>query len=708
MKFKSILFAIIGASALLVAAYCPKKNSPPEGKDAILETTLLEIMKAAHFSPQAIDDAFSKKVYKQYMSHLDAGRRFLTQEDVNQLKVYENLLDDEANAGNFDFFNLSYKLLNEAIIKSEGHLASALASPIDFNKIESVELDGDKKPWAKNDGELRDLWRKSIKYDVMVRIIGKMEEREKGNEKLKGKSDGQLQTDALTEVTKSWNDYFKRVKKLKRSDRLTTFLNSIMSTYDPHTEYFEPVAKQDFDISMSGRLIGIGARLQSDPDGEFTKVSEVIIGGPAWKQKELQEGDLIMKVAQGEKEPVEVSGMELADVVQMIRGKESTEVRLTVKKKADGSIKIVPIIREEVIFDEGFVKSLIIQDSSSTDKIGYIKLPKFYADFEKADGHQCAADVEIEIEKLKKENVKGIVIDLRNNGGGSLTEVVKMSGFFVEKGPIVQVKAKSTKPEVLTDEDESVQYSGPLVIMVNEFSASASEIMAAALQDYGRAIIVGSKTYGKGTVQRFIDLDRAYRGGEDVKPLGQVKLTIQKFFRINGSSTQLKGVVPDIALPDNYTEIKVGEADTDYPMPFTSIQPVTYNQGVVSLAKMPEIIKRSNDRVKANPTFGLIADNAKRIKNQREATTYPLNMKEFKAYETKQKAELKKYDDIRKPIAGFKAYNMAGTLEAMGKDSSKIGRNTEWVKDVSKDIHLYETLSIMRDLIMNSGVASKN
>ena len=322
---------------------------------------------------------------------------------------------------------------------------------------------------------------------------------------------------------------------------------------------------------------------------------------------------MITKVAQGDKDGVDVAGMDINEVVSMIRGQLNTEVRLTVKSKADGKIKTINIIREEVIIDEGYAKSLVIQANKDSEKIGYIKLPKFYADFEKEDGHQCAEDVEVELEKLKKANVKGIILDLRNNGGGSLRDVVKMSGYFIEQGPIVQVKNRSDKPEVLNDTDPSVQYNGPLVVMVNEFSASASEILAAALQDYGRAIIVGSNTYGKGTVQRFFDLDRAVnrgnsgglvdKDGKSIGALGNLKVTIQKFFRINGGSTQLKGVTPDIILPDSYMEVPVGEKDNEHPLAWTQINPVKYSQSVVDMKRLPQIVANSQKRVEKNPVF---------------------------------------------------------------------------------------------------------
>ena len=386
--------------------------------------------------------------------------------------------------------------------------------------------------------------------------------------------------------------------------------------------------------------------------------------------------------------------------------KLGTEVRLTVKKKADGSTKVISIIREEVLIDETYAKSLILQADGSSDKIGYIHLPKFYADFDKADGRQCAEDVEVELEKLKKSDVKGIILDLRNNGGGSLRDVQKMAGFFIEKGPIVQVKNREGKPEVLNDDDDAVQYSGPLVIMQNEFSASASEIMTAAMQDYGRAIIVGSNSYGKGTVQRFFSLDRAIKGNDDVKPLGDVKVSIQKFFRVNGGSTQLKGVKPDITLPDNYEDVKVGEESNDYPMAWTQINPVKYGQSVIDLKYLPSIAARSNERVKKNETFKLINENAKLVKSRKDNSRYPLNLTEYRAYEQKQKEFSKKIDGLRKPIPTFSAENLIDDKMDIKKDSTKIKTNEAWLKDVSKDIHLYETVQIMKDLIQNAKVAA--
>lgn len=713
MKFRNAFLITAISATALVAALCPKPT--PADKEAVLMQAINTALTSFHYSPQQMTDEFSKKTFKLYLDRADGGRRFFTQQDVDALQPYETQLDEQLKASDLTFFNKSVELLEKGMGKAEIAYQKALTMPIDFTKKESVELDGDKKPYAKDDAELADMWRKMVKYEVMTRLAGKLDDKDKGKEAVKDKSEAELQKTALSEMTKQYNDYFKRIKKQKRSEHLSTYLNAAINVFDPHSEYFEPIDKQNFDIGMSGRLIGIGARLQTDLESDYTKVTDVTIGGPAHKQGELKEGDLIMKVAQADKEAVDVGGMDLNEVVSMIRGKLATEVRLTVKAKSDGKVKIVSIIREEIVIDEGFVKSLIVQADQNSERIGYIKLPKFYADFDNDNGHQCAEDVEMEIEKLKKSNVKGIILDLRNNGGGSLRDVVKMAGFFVEEGPMVQVKGRYDKPDVLNDTDPSVQYSGPLVIMVNEFSASASEIMAAAMQDYGRAIIVGTPTYGKGTVQRFLKLDRAVNRGsnsgelvdKDGKPmgsLGDLKVTIQKFFRVDGGSTQLKGVTPDIILPDSYMEVPVGEKDNEHPLAWTQISPVKYSQSVVDLKKMSQIVANSQKRIEKNPTFTAYRDNAKRMKAQRDNSEYPLNIKEYRALEAKRDAEIDKFKAAIKPIESLVAENIADDLTALNaaNDSSKIIRNREWMKDVKKDAHLYETLLVVRDLIQNA------
>ncbi|MPT34768.1 MAG: tail-specific protease, partial [Flavobacterium sp.] len=397
-------------------------------------------------------------------------------------------------------------------------------------------------------------------------------------------------------------EYFGFVQELDRDDWFSVYLNAIVERFDPHTFYFAPDDKEKFDISISGSLEGIGARLQKKND--YTEITELIPGGPAWRGKQLEQGDVIMKVAQGNAEPVDVVGMRLDDVVKKIKGKKGTEVRLTVKK-VDGTIKVIPIVREVVEIEETYAKSSIVKKGDMT--YGIINLPKFYIDFENKDKRDAFKDVAQEIERLKKQNVQGIVMDLRDNGGGSLQTVVDMVGLFIDQGPVVQVKSANGKKEVLYNKQSKVHWDGPLVVMVNNFSASASEIFAAAIQDYKRGVVIGSKhTYGKGTVQNVIDLNQFIRSNP-YGDLGALKTTTQKFYRVNGGSTQREGVLSDIVMPDRYSYIDMGERDIDNAMPWDKIDPANY-QPVKGL-DFTAAIAKSKERMATNEQFKLIDEN---------------------------------------------------------------------------------------------------
>ncbi|MFZ4544914.1 MAG: carboxy terminal-processing peptidase [Saprospiraceae bacterium] len=708
-----IIGSVITAVGILFATSFTMKNrgGDPKEKEAMIVQTLISGLTNMHYSPKVIDDKFSKEVYHLYLDRLDNARRFFTQQDIAQLQKFQTLIDDETNAASYEFFDLSLQLLDKQLNTTQGYYREILAQPFDFSKDESIELDGKKHEYAKNDTELKDFWYKLLKYEVLNRIVDKEEAQDKGEKDENGvvptkKTTQELEIDARKDVLKTFDDWYKRMFKSKRMDRLSDYLNCITNVYDPHTGYFEPKDKEKFDQDMSGKFEGIGARLQQE--GEYVKVNEIIAGGPAWKQKELEVGDVIMKVAQANNEAVDIAGMDMDDAIKLIKGKKDTEVRLTVKKKTDGKTKVIVIIRDEVILEETFAKSLILSTNDGKEKIGYIKLPRFYADFENSNGSSCARDVATEVEKLKKENVKGLIIDLRNNGGGSLRDVVQMSGLFIKEGPIVQVKSREVKPEVLRDYDKEVQYDAPLIILVNQGSASASEIMAAALQDYGRAVIVGAKgTYGKGTVQRFIDLDRTISGHSDIKPLGEVKLTIQNFYRINGGSTQLRGVTPDIILPDNYNYLKVGEIENEHPLQWTEIAPATFEK-TGSIKDLNKLKAASEARVRKNATFAKIEENAKRLKKRRDITKYSIEYKKHKKYDEELTAEAKKYEDMLKEIPDFVLDNPTPDKSKIESDSIYVARNQDWFKNVKKDIQLYESLNIIYDMIrQNSDSAGK-
>ncbi len=703
MKFKGPVFFSIMLVGLLVSAFHPLQTVDNAQKEAILMQSLLEGLKQLHYRPQKIDDNFSQKVYDLYLDRLDPARRWLTQKDVDQLQPFALQLDDEAAQGSFEFFDIALQLYEVGFEKSRRYYQEILDQPFDFTKQETINLDMEERPFAKDDAELKEYWRKSLKYDVLSRVYNAMKDQEEqkdqeSQEEGEGKKTfAELEAEARKEVLKNFNDWYERIAKERRADHLSDYLNAITSTYDPHTNYFLPKDKENFDISMSGTLEGIGARLQTE--GQYTKVSSIVPGGPAWKGKDLEVDDKIFMVAQGDEEPVDVTGFRIDDVVKLIRGKKGTEVKLTVKK-LDGDTEIITITRDVVLLDEGYAKSALLDLPSVAKNVGYIRLPRFYADFNRRGGRSCATDVAREIQKLKENGVEEIILDLRNNGGGSLRDVVRMSGLFIEEGPIVQVKARGMDPDILRDTDPRVQFDGKLMVLVNSYSASASEILAAALQDYDRALIVGTgkSTFGKGTVQRFFDLDNALRGNSDIKPLGEGKLTIQKFYRVDGGSTQLRGVTPDIVLPDRFFELETGEQEAEYAMPWTEIAPVRYGQDVYRVKNRKELAAKSAERVEGNETFQLVAEDAKRLKSQRDDTIFSLDYDGYKGQRQQRQAEADQYKDLMTDIEALRIQNLPEDLESINSDESKVARNDEWIKNLKKDVYLEEALYILADM----------
>ncbi len=695
-----IIAAVTGVLAYLGLAFYRQPEN--EDKEKLILQAVMQLLTNYHFKAMPLDDTFSHKLYDTYLDRLDGMKRFLTMEDLDLMDDFRDSLDNSLEVPNMNlrFFDLSIDRIDKAISKTRLYYPEILSHPFNFTIKDSIETDGTKRHFAKNDAELKELWRTYLKFETLSRLSDKMRDQDALTEEPEGgrKSEAELEEAARADVKKDFDSWFERLDKVRREDRYELYINCITNVFDPHSDYLNPKEKEDFDINMSGRLEGIGARLQMD--GDYTKVVAIIPGGPAWKEKELEVDDKIFKVQQeNQAQPVDVTGWVVDEVVGLIRGPKGTKVTLTVRK-ADSSVREITIIRDEVMLDEGFAKSAIIGLDGEVGDIGYITLPKFYADFENPDGRSCAQDVAIEIEKLKKANVKGIVLDLRNNSGGSLNDVVQMSGLFIKDGPIVQVVGRNNVPTILKDKDDDVLYTGPLVVMVNTQSASASEILAAALQDYRRAIIVGGKsTFGKGTVQRFFDLDKVVQGEDALKPLGDVKLTLQKFYRINGGSTQLKGVIPDINLPDNQEYIDSGEKELDYPMEWTEIPPIPYSQDIVDLSNIDDLKRKSEARVAANPVFTKIEANAQRIKEITSETEVPLELDDYRALEMLRDEESKAFKKIFTPIDGLKSHNLAMDMPTIEADSSRIGRNQAFLELLGKDVYIEETLHIMKDLM---------
>lgn len=699
MIYKSSILVAIVLGFLGFKSLQNGHSTPPgDSKESLIITSLLNYVEQVHFDPKPIDDKMSKFVFKNYLERIDGGKRYFTQSDIDLLKKYELSIDDETNARTFEFFNQSLTLLDKRLAQVEGFYNEIIDQPFDLNQNKIIELDEEKKPFAKDDAELKEYWKEFLTYEVVSRLDRKIEEQDKKEDKTSPKkSQKELEQEVIKDIKKTFGDWFGRLKKLRRSDRFESYVGSITNYFDPHTDYFSPKEKQDFDINMGGKLEGIGARLQQE--GDFIKISSIITGGPAWKGKELAEGDLILSSAQEGKEPVDLTGMRVDDAVQHIRGKKGTKVTLNIKK-VDGTVKTITIVRDEVIIDESFARSAIIEIPGVINNVGYIKLPKFYSSFEKEDGNSCAADVAKEVEKLKENKVNGIILDLRNNTGGSLNDVVDMSGLFIEQGPIVQVKSRQAKPYLHMDRDDKVQYDGPFIILVNAMSASASEIIAAAMQDYKRAVIVGGNTFGKGTVQRFFDLDKAIGGNDELKPLGEIKMSVQKFFRVNGGSTQLKGVTPDIVLPDNYMYIDAGEKEYENAMPYTEIPPQPFSQNVAVIENMKTLKEKSAQRVKADKRFADVEKNAKRFKDNKDDTKSSLSLAAYSQKMDMLEKEAKQYEGLfKEDIKGFNVKNLPQDVSSIEADPSKKGRNEEWLKEMKKDFYLTESLNIMKDLI---------
>lgn len=680
-----------GSSEMNIAPY----SLPIDGeltKNQVIQQTIMQVLRDGHYSPKNIDDEFSKKVFTKYMEMTDFGKLFLLETDVNEFKNYETKIDDEIYSGTTKLYDLVSDRIEKRIQEAEAYYISALDNPFTFNENDEIELDGKKLAWCKDENALKTRWFTSMKYRTLSRF-SELKEQQKvtKDEKEKAKTVAQLEIDARESVRKSMVFYFKRLKKISDTDRFATYLNSICHVSDPHTDYFPPKDKQRFDEEMSGSFFGIGAQLQSDEGN--CKIKQVIAGTPAWKDGKMKVEDIIQKVAQGDEEPVDITGWDIEDIVQIIRGKEGSEVRLTVKHLT-GEIEIISLRRGKVETESTFAKSAILKNNGVS--IGYILLPEFYNAFNDRNGRKCAEDMAKEIAKLNEEHVNGIIIDLRNNGGGSLTDVVEIGGMFVDKGPIVQVKSRESMAQSLNDRNEGTLYDGPLAILVNQGSASASEILAAAMQDYHRAIIIGSTTFGKGTVQRVFGLEDFYRGEAALTPPGSIKLTLQKFYRINGGSTQLKGVTPDIKLPDFFQLMDFGERKDDNSLPWDQVAKADYKT-VKSAVDFDKLVSLSNSRNENNESFKIISQNASRLKQQTDDNRYSLNETKY-AEQIKEAKELsKKLEELDKVKTIITVLNLAKDKATINKDTVSIRRNEEWIKALKKDAYVTEASNVLLD-----------
>lgn len=706
LNMKRLPFVILIVVALSFVAFqtMGKSNTiPPSKYDKVLRL-VGEMLMDYHFNPQDINDDFSAKVFKKYIKELDPEKTFFQKGDITILRKYEARIDDEIKGSQVESFLAAGKLFDQRMEEAALLYKEILAKPFEFTSDEDVQLDEDKLDFTANAAELKERWRKKLKFSVLERYADLLEQREKnkGKEGFVVKPDEELEKEAREKVIKTYDRYFDRFRaKFNDDDKFNVFVNAITTTMDPHTEFFPPVDKRYFDEEMSGTFYGIGATLQYD-EGNI-KITSIVTGSPAYKSGELQPGDVIQKVGQGSAEPVDLTGYSVTDAVKVIRGKQGTEVRLTVKK-ADGTFKVVNLKREKIVQDEAYARSAIVNENGS--KIGYIFLPEFYANFDDPNGNRSFTDVAKEVNKLKEEKVDGIVIDLRNNGGGSLYDVVQMAGLFIDEGPIVQVKDRDSKPTVLKDKDRNVLYNGPLAVMVNEFSASASEIFAAAIQDYGRGIVIGStSTYGKGTVQRNIGLgENAYSMSNS--ELGTIKLTLQKFYRINGGSTQMRGVTSDIVIPDNLEYLKLREKDDPDALPWDEIGKASYNQWKPGY-DLTTIKQLSNQRVENDPAFKVIQETTEWLSKQNEKPR-SLNLEKYKEYQKTIIATSKQLESLLKLKTPLTVSALPKEANRWADDKAKQDRFNNWLKDRQNDIYLDQAVKVVNDIISQQNLAKES
>jgi carboxyl-terminal processing protease len=713
MKYKiGIPLLIIAALAAFFSFRYTSNDVSGDQRKKIVLQTVMDVLNEAHFSPRPLDDTFSARIFDKMLENSDYDKKLFTAEDIKALSQYRYAIDDQIKAQSFDYYNAFSEILKKRTAEAEGYYRELIKKPFSFKNNEELQLSGEKIDYPASQKEMKERWYLYIKYRVLSKYVDLKKAQEDNKKrrdtakvnidtsKLVIKSDVQLEEDARKSVEKNLNQFFKRTNKVDDDERFAIYINAITLNEDPHTDYFPPQQKKDFDVQMSGEFFGIGAQLKEE-EGKV-KIASIITGSPCWKQGELKAEDEILKVGQGSAEPEEVQGFEIDEVVKRIRGEKGTEVRLTVRK-IDGSVRVIPIIRGKVELDETFAKSAVI--NTAKGPVGYISLIEFYFNVNSNDGRRCSEDVAKEIAKLKNAGVKGIILDLRYNGGGSLNDVVDMCGLFVNRGPIVQIKSSDANPMTLSTRNNGIAYDGPFVIMVNQGSASASEIMAAAMQDYKRAVIVGSPTFGKGTVQKQVPLDevidpiiRMKMQNNNLQPIGALKLTIQKFYRINGGSTQLKGVTPDIILPDLYSEIEVGERKDKAALPWDEIRPATY--AIFNTPPdVPYLSAQSQQRVANNALFDAITQNAKRLKKLEDDNMVSLNEIKYRKQQEEAQDLSKRMDSLDKKVTLLDMTNLQEDMERINRDSSYVEKNKTWLRVRKKDVYLSETVNIVDDMI---------
>jgi len=698
-------FVYISVVLLVAVASCSFTNKSFENddKDKLLLDLITYVLEKGHYEPKQINDDFSVSVFEDFIDVVDPTKRYFLASDIAEFEQYKFQIDDQIKNTDITFFDAVYTRLMERMEDAKDIYKEVLKTPFDYNEGESINIKYEDEPFAADKKELQERWRKQLKYATLGTYDSKLEHAEMKEDdgafddhEHSAHTAEEAERESRESTQETLNEFFDFVSDLERKDWFVQYINTIVDEFDPHTFYFAPEEKERFDVSMSGKFEGIGARLQKKPEG--AKIVEIISGGPVWRDGSLDVGDEIIKVGQNGEAPINIVGMRLDDAIKLIKGAQGTIVDLTVKK-VDGSLEVVSLTRDVVELEESYAKSAYILKGD--EKFGIINLPKFYVDFEDYSERNAATDVAKEVERLKEEGAEGLILDLRDNGGGSLKTVVEMAGLFIKDGPVVQVRSSNEKKDVYDDKDERLQWDGPLVILVNELSASASEILAAAMQDYKRAIVIGSKqTFGKGTVQNVIPLDNIVRSSEH-GDLGAIKLTTQKFYRINGGSTQLEGVKSDVIVPDKYSYIDLGERDQSNPLKWDKISPAEYKlwDGYIDYDKT---IANSMARMSKNPQIDLIEQNAKWLKAEQDETEISLNYTTYKEEREKDKVQSNFFKKLSDYDSKLTFESLQYEQELFTKDSVLREKRDRWHQNLAKDVYVEEAVNVLEDLKMNN------
>ena len=694
IAFNAVLFGLFITCFVACGMIVFEEDSPE--KEAITSKMISELLSVTHYNQVSLDDDFSKKAFTSLLDHFDPNKRFLLQSDVEKLREFENSIDDFYPKGELKFFEVLYPLVDKREKEVIEMVEKLLEKPIEFPAGADFQADADSLDFCSSNKELKLRWSQYLQYMINDKIY-QLSKRQSEDSTAQQKDFKALEIEARAHIAKRHREWFDRLEKLERADRYSTYMNAIMAVYCPHTTYFPPKDKEDFDIEFSGKLEGIGATL-SVKEG-YIHVEKIVPGSASWKAGELKAGDIILEVAQAEGDPVDVYDMRLDKAVRLIRGPKGTEVRLTIKK-VTGEVKVISIIRDVVVLEETYAKSIILQSKGSDKSYGYLNLESFYADFNNRNGRNCAKDVLKELKALKKSGVSGLILDLRNNGGGSLTDAIDMAGYFIKTGPIVQVDGVNEAPKTYSDFNPMVQFDLPLVVMVNEYSASASEIFAAAMQDYHRGVIIGTGTYGKGTVQRFYPLDqvaKAYNVELAEGSYGEVKETIAKFFRVNGGATQLRGVTPDIVIPDNYMYLDMGESSYPYALPWKAIPPASYDT-VERQYDFAALVEQAQNRIDTNNYFNKVKESAAYLKRNTDQTVVPLTYDEYAAYKAQKDEEAKKVEAKSDSISDWTITFHVEDAASFKTDTIALDRMEKFSKSITRDQYIREALRVVEGM----------